>query len=98
MRHKNVEFRRAGIPDSNGHVTKNRSPEIVAWMPTGDPTYGKKEVCYTLCWFQQDKESWYIKTVGTSFTEYEDIEVLMNLAKYSLRILNAEKQFSEACH
>ena len=90
MRYKNIEFRRAGTADSNGCVTENRSPEIVAWMQRND-----KETCYTICWFQQCKEYWYIRTIGDRFTEYEDSEALMHLAKYSLRILNTEKQFNE---
>lgn len=90
MRYNNVEFRRADVPDSNGHVTKNQSPEIVAWMKRDE-----KETCYTICWFQQDKESWYIKTVGTRFTEYEDPFALMHVAKYALRVLNTEMQFNE---
>ena len=92
MRYKNLEFRRAGTPDSNGYVTEGRSPEIIAWMQSGE-----KETCYTICWFQQSKEDWYIQTIGGRFTEYEDSEALMHLAKYSLRILNTEKEFNEGC-
>ena len=95
MRYKNIEFRRAGVADSNGHVTESRDPEIIAWRAIGDPTYGSKETCCTICWFREGREDWNIETVGNRFTEYEDTEALMHLAKYALRILDTEKEFSE---
>ena len=90
MRYKNIEFRRAGVADSNGHVTESRDPEIIAWMQRAE-----KKTCYTICWFREGREGWDIETVGNRFTEYEDTEALMHLAKYALRILDTEKEFSE---
>jgi O-acetylhomoserine/O-acetylserine sulfhydrylase-like pyridoxal-dependent enzyme len=91
MRYKNVEFRRAGVADSNGYtVSSDRSAEIVGWMDNNG-----KESCYTLCWIKEDKEGFYIETIGNRFTEYEDIEALMHVAKYTLRILDTEKEFKE---
>jgi O-acetylhomoserine/O-acetylserine sulfhydrylase-like pyridoxal-dependent enzyme len=91
MRYKNVEFRRAGVADSNGYtVSSDRSAEIVGWMDNNG-----KESCYTLCWIKEDKEGFYIETIGNRFTEYEDIEALMHVAKYALRILDTEKEFKE---
>ena len=92
MRYKNIEFRRSGIPDSNGYTCSERDPEIIAWMHRdGD----KKGTCYTICWFREGNESWNISTVGNRFTEYEDTEALMHVTKYALRILDTEKEFLE---
>tara|TARA_E500000178_G_scaffold284540_1_gene285833 strand:- start:63542 stop:63832 length:291 start_codon:yes stop_codon:yes gene_type:complete len=94
MRYKNVEFRRAGVADSNGYTietSSERPAEIVAWQTSSNG----KESCYTLCWIKEDKEGWYIETVGNRFTEYEDSEALMHVAKYALRSLNLEKEFRE---
>jgi hypothetical protein len=92
MRYRNVEFRRAGTPDSNGYVPKDRKPEIVAW------NYSEsfdKETCYTLCWLETDKEGYYMKTIGDRYVEYEDMEALNHVAKYAMRILNLQFEFEE---
>ena len=98
MRYKNVEFRRPGATDSNGYtVSSDRSAEIVAWQTSSNG----KESCYTLCWIKEDKEGWYIETIGNRFTEYgvcEDGEALMHVARYALRILDTEKAFKEGCY
>jgi len=97
MRYKNVEFRRAGVADSNGYTietSSERPAEIVAWQTSSNG----KESCYTLCWIKEDKEGWYIETIGNRFTEYgvcEDSEALMHVARYALRILDTEKEFNE---
>ena len=94
MRYKNVEFRQAGATDSNGYtVSSDRSAEIVAWQTSCNG----KESCYTLCWIKEDDEGWYIETIGNQFTEYEDTEALMHVARYALRILDTEKEFKEGC-
>jgi hypothetical protein len=54
-----------------------------------------KESCYTLCFFIEGPEGWHIETIGDRFTEYEDTDVLMHVAKYALRFLNIEKEFEE---
>ena len=98
MRYKNVEFRRAGVADSNGYTIKTSWPrserpaEIVAWQTS---TSDGKESCYTICWLKEHKEDWYIETIGNRFTEYEDSEALMHVARYALRILDTEKDFYE---
>ena len=100
MRYKNVEFRRAGVADSNGYTIESsseRPAEIVAWQTSSNG----KESCYTLCWIKEDKEGWYIETIGNRFTEYgvcEDDEALMHVARYALRILDTEKAFKEGCY
>jgi len=94
MRYKNVEFRRAGVADSNGYtieISSERPAEIVAWQTSSNG----KESCYTLCWIKEGKEDWYIETIGNRFTEYEDNEALMHVARYALRILDTEKEFRE---
>ena len=93
MRYKNVEFRRAGVADSNGYTietSSERPAEIIGWMDNNG-----KESCYTLCWLKEGKEEFHIETIGSRFTEYEDIDALMHVAKYALRILNTEKEFKE---
>ena len=95
MRYKNIEFRRSEIKDSNGYIIDKglRHPEIVAWSKSkGDNV---KEYCYTLCWFKEDKDDWHIETIGNRFTENDDLEAVMHVAKYALRILNTEKEFYE---
>ena len=94
MRYKNVEFRRAGVADSNGYTieaSSERPAEIIGWQTSADG----KESCYTICWLKEDREGWYIETIGNRFTEYEDIDALMHVAKYALRSLNLEKEFRE---
>jgi len=95
MRYKNIEFRRPEIKDSNGYIIDKdlRHPEIVAWEKgKGDNV---KEYCYTLCWLKEGKDDWYIETIGNRFTENDDLEAVMHVAKYALRILNTEKEFYE---
>ena len=95
MRYKNIEFRRPEIKDSNGYIIDKglRDPEIVAWEKgKGDNV---KEYCYTLCWLKEGKDDWYIETIGNRFTENDDLEAVMHVAKYALRILNTEKEFYE---
>ena len=95
MRYKNIEFRRPEIKDSNGYIIDKdlRYPEIVAWFKsTRDDV---KEYCYTLCWLKEGKDEWYIETIGNRFTENDDLEAVMHVAKYALRILNTEKKFYE---
>lgn len=97
MRYKNVEFIRAGVVDSNGYTIESastRPPEIVAWQKAPEE-FDREETCYTLCWFKEDKEGFYIETIGNRFTEYEDTEALMHVAKYALRALDNEKDFKE---
>ena len=97
MRYKDVEFRQAGVTDSNGYtieISKERPAEIIAYVNRGDG----KESCYTLCWIKEDEEGWYIETTGNRFTEYEDTEALMHVARYALRMLNTEKEFREGCY
>ena len=94
MRYKNVEFRRAGVADSNGYTIESsskRPAEIVSWQTSSNG----KESCCTLCWIKEGREGWYIETIGNRFTEYEDIDALMHVAKYTLRILDTEKEFKE---
>lgn len=96
MRYKNVEFRQAVVQtwqDESGngnHASSERPAEIIGWMDNNG-----KESCYTLCWIKEDKEGFYIETIGNRFTEYEDIEAVMHVAKYALRILDTEKEFKE---
>jgi hypothetical protein len=95
MRYKNVEFRQPSIADSNGYTPSSERPaEIVAWQTSSNG----EESCYTLCWLKEDKEGFYIKTIGNRFTEYEDTEAVMHVAKYALRILDTEKAFKEGCY
>jgi hypothetical protein len=95
MRYKNVEFRRPGVTDSNGYTPSSEMPAgIAGWLDNG----GEKKSCYTLCWLKEGKENFHIETIGSRFTEYEDTEALMHVAKYALRILNAEKEFKERCY
>jgi len=103
MRYKNVEFRRAVVQtcqDESGngnHASSERPAEIVAWQTSSNG----KESCCTLCWLKEDKEGWYIETIGNRFTEYgvcEDDEALMHVARYALRILNTEQEFKEGCY
>lgn len=94
MRYKNVEFRKAGVADSNGYTietSSERPAEIIGWQTSSDG----KESCYTICWLKEHKEGWYIETIGNRFTEYEDIDALMHVAKYALRSLDLEKEFRE---
>ena len=92
MRYKNVEFRRAG---NDYEPAGTRPAEIVAWQEAPEKSFNRKETCYTLCWFKEDKEGYYIETIGNRFTEYEDTEALMHVAKYALRALDNEKHFKE---
>lgn len=94
MRYKNIEFRRAGVADSKGHMTSLRDPEIIAWVQRD----GGKETCYTICWFKENEVDWYMETVGNRFTEYEEEYPLIHVARYALRVLNLEKQFHEGCY
>lgn len=85
MRLRNVAFRQ-------NITAEKRSPEIVVWQYSERL---EKETCYTIAWLKEDKESWYIETIGTRFTEEEDMAAVIHVAKYALRSLNLEKEFNE---
>jgi hypothetical protein len=91
MRYKNVELRQQGVPDSHEYIiAEDRPNEIVSW--TYDENSGK-EYCITICWLKRDKEGYYMETVGNRYVEYEDMEALNHVAKYSLRVLNTHFEF-----
>jgi hypothetical protein len=96
MRYKNVEFKRSVVQtwqDESGngnHASSERPAEIVGWMDNNG-----KESRYTICWLKEGKEGFYIETIGNRFTEYEDTEAVMHVARYALRILDTEKEFKE---
>ena len=85
MRLRNVAFRQNITPES-------RSPEIVVWQYSERL---EKETCYTIAWLKEGKESWHIETVGDRFTEEEDMDAVIHVAKYALKLLNLEKEFNE---
>ena len=82
-----IEFRKSGTPDSKGYIPKDRTAELVVWE---FHEANKKEYCYTIAWFKKDSEGYYVKTVGSRFTDYHDPELAMKMAKYGLKVLNAE--------
>ena len=81
MRRNNIEFR---------HMeSKDRKPEIIAWI---EPELTS---CYTLAWLETDSGGYYIKTIGDRFTEHEDTEDVMLVAKYALRSLQNSFDFND---
>ena len=91
MRYKNVELRQQGVPDSHEYIiTEDRPNEIISW--TYDESRGK-EYCITICWLKRDKEGYYMETIGNRYVEYDDMEALNHVAKYSLRVLNTHFEF-----
>ena len=83
MRYKNVEFRPA---------TEDRHAEIVACVYNHDRD---EETYFTLCWIKEDRDGYYMKTIGDRYVEYEDMEALNHVAKYAMRSLNVQFEFEE---
>lgn len=84
MNHRigNLEFRR---------LREGRPAEIVRWCINGDGT----EYCYTLLWYQQGGEGFYVEFVGRRpFDEGID-DTLWALMQYGQDVLDAEFKLEE---
>lgn len=75
MRVGDIEFRQ--MPE--------RQPEIIHWKK--DST--GKEYCYTLMFFEKDKEGFYAKFIGGRPFQHESPMPLWNLMTYAQRVLDA---------
>jgi hypothetical protein len=75
MRVGDIEFRQ--MPE--------RQPEIIHWKK--DST--GKEYCYTLMFFEKDKEGFYVILVGGRPLQYENSMSLWGLMNYAQRVLDA---------
>jgi hypothetical protein len=75
MRIENFEFRKL----------ENRDAEIVAW----NKQESGKEYCYTIAFFNKDKEGYDMRTVGDRIL-VDDYDTLHKLIKYAFTVLHAE--------
>jgi len=95
MRIDNLEFRTCNedLTSASPHTTA----EIVKWDPISDDRYGPsvKEVCYTLMYWEKDKEGCCIRFVGNRPFEVEDVEwdKMWSLAREGQKFL--DKKFSD---
>jgi hypothetical protein len=73
MRFRNIEFRWSKC---------NNKYELVKWYQRNG---SEKENCYVIAFFDKDKESYNMRTIGDRFFEDKDAFVV---AKYGLEFLN----------
>ena len=73
MRFRNIEFRWSSI---------NKKYELVKWY-TND---GGGEYCYTIALFDETKEGYDMRTVGSRFFEDKDAFIV---GKHAIQFLNA---------
>jgi hypothetical protein len=73
MRFRNIEFRWSEF---------NKKYELVSWYKDCN----QKELCYVVAFFDQNKEGYDMRTIGTRFFEDKDAWVV---GKYGLEFLNA---------
>ena len=76
-----IEFRQ--LPD--------RDAEIVQWMKN---TSGQ-EYCYTLMFFEKDKEGFYARFIGGRPLQFENPTVLWGLMCYAQKVLDAAFKLQE---
>jgi hypothetical protein len=81
LRKGNLEFRRN---------KEDRQSEIVRWAQNGDGT----EYCYTLLWYQQDEEGYYIEFVGRRPFD-DNSDNLWEIMEYGQEVLDAEFKLEE---
>jgi hypothetical protein len=81
LRKGNLEFRRN---------KEDRQSEIVRWGQNSDGT----EYCWTLLWYRQDKEGYYIEFVGRRPFD-DDSDNLWELMEYGQEVLDAEFKLEE---
>ena len=78
MRINEIEFRQS----------KNCTPEIVRWAPDADSERG--EFCYTLMFFDREREGYNARFIGSRPFDYGDSTALWNLMTYAQRLLDAK--------
>lgn len=81
LRRDNLEFRR----NQDG-----RPAEIVRWALNGDGT----EYCYTLLWWAQDSEGYYVQFVGRRPFN-DNSESLWEMMEYGQDVLDAETKLED---
>jgi hypothetical protein len=79
MRFRNIEFRWSKC---------NNKYELVSWYEYADGG----ENCYTIAFFDKNKEGYDMRTIGTRFFEDKDAWVV---GKYGLEFLNAIFQIEQ---
>lgn len=77
MKRRDLEFRQLG---------EGRKPEIVCWKVGANDEW----FCYTLCWWDRDKEGYNLEFIGSRPFEYDDIGTLWPLLEYADKVLQAQ--------
>ena len=81
LRKGNLEFRRN---------KEDRQSEILRWGQNSDGI----EYCWSLLWYRQDKEGYYIEFVGRRPFD-DDSDNLWELMEYGQEVLDAEFKLEE---
>ena len=81
MRVGDIEFRQ--MPE--------RQPEIIHWKK--DST--GKEYCYTLMFFEKDKEGFFARFIGDRPMQFDNPPVLWGLMCYAQKVLDAAFKLQE---
>lgn len=81
MRVKNIEFRQ--LPD--------RDAEIIQW----EKNKSGQEYCFTLMFFEKDKEGFYARFVGNRPMQFDNNQVLWSLMHYAQKVLDAAFKLQE---
>jgi hypothetical protein len=80
MRYEEFEFRR------NLNSELNTYPEIVKWVTYSDDD----KFCFTLLWFKENEDGWYVEFVGDRPLKEENREELWKMMEYGQAVLDAE--------
>jgi len=72
---------------------QDRSPEIVVWACDD---LGSDPFCYTVCWFKEDAEGYYLQSVSDRIINHcGNQEDLTNLIEYAFTVLNAQFRLND---
>jgi hypothetical protein len=82
-----------GLFEFRDNHGQDRSPEIIAW---DCDDLGSDPFCYTVCWFKEDSEGYYLQSVSDRIVNHcGNQEDLTNLIEYAFTVLNARFRLND---
>lgn len=82
-----------GLFEFRDNHGQDRSPEIIAWACDD---LGSDPFCYTVCWFKEDSEGYYLQSVSDRIVNHcGNQEDLTNLIEYVFTVLNAQFRLND---
>lgn len=82
-----------GVFEFRDNYGLDRSPEIIVWSCDD---LGSDPFCYTICWFKEDSEGYYLQSVGDRIISHNgDHKDLTGLIEYAFITLNARFKLND---